>query len=101
MQGKCPESSKLYSNSSNTMEWLNILNLNISFQALLRVDSIKNNVDPCACRRGKRRGNKKCTRRCLKPRCKDDDNPDGTCEDFNRCRARGKTLNEILLPGGC
>lgn len=67
--------------------------------ALLEVQCTKSNPDPCACRRGKRKGKKKNTKRCLRPLCKHEDkNPNGTCEQAVRCRSRGKTLDELLEP---
>jgi len=68
----------------------------------LSVHTINTPADPCACRRGRRRQTNKCTKRCLKPRCKDPMvNPEGTCEDTPRCRNFGKTLDDLMLPGKC
>merc|ERR1712062_628496 len=60
---------------------------------LLRVDKVNTNEDPCKCEyRKMRRG---C--RCVKQHCHDKDlNPDGTCEDRRRCRAR--PLNKSRFP---
>jgi len=70
--------------------------------ALLAVFTTEVPKDPCSCRRGRRRkGKNKCAKRCLRPLCKGNNNPNGACEDTRRCRLRGRTLDQILQPGGC